>query len=87
MPVETPNGKNAAEIFTRRIAGTPYIALFNYNQSPKKYSINLKRIGLKEGKAIAEDLLSHRKFQVQSDFDIELPGADATIIKLTTEQN
>lgn len=85
MPLETPPGTEAAEIFTRRIGKIQYVALFNYTSKNKKYRLNLKRLGIIDKKITAEDLFDHHTTTVSSDIDLELPGSDATIIKITTK--
>ncbi|NOW95051.1 alpha-galactosidase [Mucilaginibacter sp. SG564] len=85
MPVATVPGKEAATLFTRKIGDIQYLAVFNYGTSPKRYLISPSRLGINAKRVKVNDLMSQEISTEKNIIVVDLPGADATILKITPE--
>lgn len=83
-PVEANNGKTAPGLFTATINGNTYIAVFNYGQAPKSYTIAFDRLGIKGSAGMtAKELFSGAAVKIgANNITVELPAADAAIYKV-----
>jgi alpha-galactosidase len=62
-PLEGNTGTNASEIFTGRIGNDFYLAVFNYSDKPKIFSMDFKRFGLQANKKyIINDVFDDNKY-------------------------
>jgi alpha-galactosidase len=82
-PVEGNTGTGATEMFTSRVGNDFYLAVFNYADKPKEFSIDLKRIGLHtKQKYIVNEIFSHNKYITK----LNVGAEDAALYKFTTEE-
>jgi alpha-galactosidase len=77
-PVEGNTGQNASEMFTRKIGNDIYLAVFNYSNEPKEFTIDAKRVGLPAQKEyIVSEILKGNK----ANMNIKIDAADAALYK------
>lgn len=82
-PVEGNTGQGASSMFVRHIGDSFYLAVFNYNSKAQNFAIDAKRIGLNPSHYYSGVELFHKnKITLKNTLNIELPAADAIIIKL-----
>jgi alpha-galactosidase len=82
-PVEANTGRRAPEVFVRTINGATYLAIFNYDHTPRKFNITPARIGLKAGSRWQlMELFSGKQSTANGLFEVELPAADAVIYRI-----
>jgi alpha-galactosidase len=83
-PVEGNAGKDAATLFTRKINGSLYLAVFNYNREPASFTIDAGRIGLTPGRSCTGvELLQGGQLDFTGSTTIKVPAADAALYKIT----
>ncbi|MDR6943744.1 alpha-galactosidase [Mucilaginibacter pocheonensis] len=86
-PLDCKPGKEAAEIFTRKIGAHYYVAIFNYGKPVKNYAIDFNRLGIPFKRAECTDLLTRGRSNAYSMLHVSLPGEDATLIRISQTQN
>ena len=80
-PLEGNTGTGATEMFTSRIGSNFYLAVFNYSSHPRKFSIDLKRLGLQaKRKYTVNEILRDHKLVTSITVDAE----DAALYRFTT---
>lgn len=78
-PIEGNTGTNATEMFARKIGDDFYLAVFNYADKPRMFSIDFKRLGLQlTQKHTVYDVLNNNKIIT----DINIDAQDAALYKL-----
>jgi alpha-galactosidase len=82
-PVETNTGNGAVEVFTQTINGVTYLALFNYSNAAKSYTIPLNRIKKGAGNAAAIELFTGKSIHINNNITVPLGAADAAIYRLS----
>jgi len=76
--------KESSEMFVKQSGNTHYLAIFNYGNQEKKFSINATAIGLKTFNGWQlEDLFTHQSSAVGDTAKFVIPAGDATLIKIT----
>ena len=81
-PVEGSMDKSASSMFVRQVGDSFYLAIFNYNSTAQNFPINAKRIGLNPGHLYkGTELFHNNKIILKNSSNIELPAADAMVIK------
>jgi alpha-galactosidase len=75
LPLEGNVG--TSPVFYRWIGGALYIAVFNFDSKPRDHLLDASRLGL-NGKYTVTDLFSGKR----TTLDVNLGGADATLLKL-----
>ncbi|MBO9565394.1 MAG: alpha-galactosidase [Niastella sp.] len=82
-PVDANSGKRAPELFTRTINGITYLAVFNYDQSVRTYTISSERLGLKKGaKLKLQELFTQASSTATGQLSLTIPPSDAAIYKI-----
>lgn len=82
-PVDANSGKRAPELFTRTINGATYLAVFNYDQSVRTYTISPERLGLKKGaKLKLHELFTQTSSAASGQLSFTIPPSDAAIYKI-----
>jgi len=76
-PAEGNTGEDASEIFTKKIGDDYYVAVFNYSNNPKNYSLDLKRLNIPAQRFKITEILRG----VNSGLQVNLPPADAALYK------
>lgn len=80
-PLEGNTGTGATEMFTSRIGGDFYLAVFNYSSKPKIFPIDLKRLGLPaKHKYTVNEIFSGNRLVTS----INVEAEDAALYKFTT---
>lgn len=83
-PVDANSGKRAPELFTRTIDGITYLAVFNYDQSPRTYTISSERLGFRNGTKLKwQELFTKTASTASGRLSLTIPPADAAIYKIT----
>jgi alpha-galactosidase len=83
MPVEGDKDKGASSMFVRKIGDSFYLAVFNYNSKARSLLIDARRLGLNpEHSYKGTELFHHNEVMLRNTLNVELPAADAMIIKL-----
>jgi len=82
-PIEGNTGTGPTEMFASRIGKDFYLAVFNYSDKPKKFSIDLKRFGLRaKQKYIINEIFRNNK--PATGLDVE--AQDAALYKFTSKK-
>jgi len=83
-PVEANNGKTAPEVFTATINDQTYVAVFNYGQAPKSYTLPFNRLGVSGSAGLhVKELFSGAVVKAGNEgLEVELAAADAAIYKI-----
>ncbi|WP_184543002.1 alpha-galactosidase [Mucilaginibacter sp. FT3.2] len=76
-PVEGNTGENASELFTQKIGNAYYVAIFNYSDNPKEFTLDFKRLGLPAQKYKVTEVLQGTNTAI----NVKLPAADAALYK------
>lgn len=83
VPVEGGMGKSASPVFTKQVGKVTYLAVFNYSDEAKPFTINFSRIGLKATEIFnCENLVTQRSERFQDMKTINLAAKDAVIFKI-----
>ncbi len=83
-PVDASSGKRAPELFTRTINGITFLAVFNYDQSSRTYTISPERLGFGKGtKLKLQELFTKTASTASGQLSLTIPPADAAIYKIT----
>jgi len=81
-PVEGNTGTSATEMFTSKIGNDFYLAVFNYSDKPKVFSIDLKRLGLQlKQKYTVSEVLRDNKLIT----DINVDAASAALYQFKAD--
>ncbi|BAU54100.1 alpha-galactosidase [Mucilaginibacter gotjawali] len=79
-PIEGNTGTSATEMFASRIGKDFYLAVFNYSDKPKKFLIDLKRLGLLvKRQYIVSEIFRNNK----SATGLDVEAGDAALFKFT----
>lgn len=80
-PVEANSGKTAPELFTAVINGATYVAVFNYGQFSKNYTLSFNRLGINIPAGIkVKELFSGQYVNAgTTSISVKLPASDAAI--------
>jgi alpha-galactosidase len=79
-PLEANTGRKGVECFIKTINGQTYLAVFNYDNSPRQFSITTERLGFKkEAKLSAKELFSQTSLSSTGQLNISIPVHDAVI--------
>jgi alpha-galactosidase len=82
-PVDGNTGQGASSMFVRQIGDSFYLAVFNYNSKAQSFVVDAKRIGLSPDHYYSGiELFHENKVTLKNTLNIDLPPADAIIIKL-----
>ncbi len=82
-PVDANSGKRAPELFTRTIDGITYLAVFNYDQSARTYTISPEWLGLKKGaKLKLQELFTQTSSTTTGQLSLTISPSDAAIYKI-----
>jgi len=81
-PLEGNTDMGATEMFTGKIGSDFYLAVFNYSDKPKAFSINLKRLGLQSQQKYTMRELLHDDKQVSG---IKIEAQDAELYKFRVD--
>jgi len=82
MPLNGNTGDQANEVFVRKIDGSLYMAVLNFDGKKKLFTIPLDRLGIKNSSYQAKELFSGKDLKINKVLKYELNGADAAIIKI-----
>lgn len=83
VPVEGSMGKSASPLFTKQVGKVTYLAVFNYSDEAKPFTINFSRIGLKATEIFnSENLITQKSEHFQDMKTIDLAAKDAVIFKI-----
>jgi alpha-galactosidase len=84
-PVDANTDNKGVELFIKTVGQKTYLALFNYSNSPRNYSLSLSRLGFKPEKKIsATELFSGAQSTWTDNKQIQVPPSDAMIYVITT---
>ena len=84
VPVEGNRGKSASQLFVKQVGEVKYLAIFNYSDEAKPFTINFSRIGLNSNEIYsAENLLNQKTESFKNMQTITLAAKDAVIFKIT----
>ncbi|WP_293305035.1 alpha-galactosidase [Pedobacter sp. UBA5917] len=87
VPVEGNRGKSASQLFVKEVGNVKYLAVFNYGDETKPFSINFSRIGLKTNEVYkAENLIAKTAEDFKNNQTINLAAKDALILKITLKK-
>ncbi|MDR6762713.1 alpha-galactosidase [Flavobacterium sp. 2755] len=81
-PVEGNTGKHTTEVFEQKIGNDWYIAVLNYGNTPKNYSLPLERLGIKNGNYQLQNLFTNQKTDVKNNINVSLDSKDAHLYKI-----
>jgi len=85
-PVEGNTGQGTSNMFVRQIGNYYYLAVFNYEKSPKQLVINARRIGLNANKVYQGiELFRKTGISLKGSQTIDMPAADAMVFKFLTK--
>jgi alpha-galactosidase len=83
-PIEANTDNKGVELFIKTVGSETYLALFNYSNSPRTYSLPLSRLGFKQEKKInATELFSGVKNTWSGNIQLTVPPSDAMIYIIT----
>ena len=83
-PVEANTDNKGVDVFIKTVGQKTYLALFNYSNSPRDYSLSLSRLGFKQDKKInATELFSGAQSTWPDNKQIQVPTSDAMIYVIT----
>ncbi|TCD26992.1 alpha-galactosidase [Pedobacter psychrodurus] len=86
-PVEGNKGKLASQLFVKQVGSVKYLAIFNYSDEAKSFTLDFSRIGLnKEEVYNCQNLLSQKIENLKNNQALNLAGKDATMIKITLKK-
>lgn len=81
-PVETGNTDRAADMFYYNTGDTLYVAVFNFNDSAKRKSVPMHRLGLSDGQDYkAIELWSHDSVTMRGNLSVEVPAKDVKVFR------
>jgi alpha-galactosidase len=84
VPVEGSKGKSASQLFVKELNGVKYLAIFNYGDEAKTFTIDFSRIGLNANEVYnCENLITQKTESFKNMQAISLAAKDATIFKIT----
>jgi len=82
-PVEGNMGSKTSETFVQKIDNNFYLAVFNYGKDKKQYSLDLKRLGIKEGSYSLVDIFSAESKLIKGNtIDLTLGAEDGHLYKI-----
>ncbi|MDB5026137.1 MAG: hypothetical protein JWP78_3892 [Mucilaginibacter sp.] len=85
MPLDGNIDKGASNGFYRKIGNTLYLALFNYDQTPRNLRVEFSRIGLSANRSYEiTNLFTHKTTKYSGAVNEQLGQADAVLLKITT---
>jgi alpha-galactosidase len=83
VPVEGNKGKSASQLFVKQVGDVKYLAIFNYSDVVKPFTIDFSRIGLKVGEVYScENLIAKKAESFKDMQSISLAAKDAVIFKI-----
>jgi alpha-galactosidase len=83
-PVEATTNNKGVEMFIKTVGPKTYIALFNYSDNPRDYSLSLSRLGFTQDKKInATELFSGAHSAWSGNLQLTIPPSDAMIYVIT----
>lgn len=83
IPVEANGGETASEMFVKHRGDYTWLAVFNYGDAAKDFTLNLKRIGLSaEGTYQAVDLIRNTRETLSDNKRISMHQGSAMILKI-----
>ncbi|OOQ59061.1 alpha-galactosidase [Mucilaginibacter pedocola] len=81
-PADGDAKTDAAEVFTKQVGKTFYVAVFNYDKAARNYSLSYARLGLPAGKILSvKEVLQNNAIELNSNIQLKLDGADAALYK------
>ncbi|MBO9675723.1 MAG: alpha-galactosidase [Sphingobacteriaceae bacterium] len=87
VPVEGNRGKSASQLFVKDVGHVKYLAVFNYGDKAKYFTIDFARIGLKANEIYhAQNLINQKTEAFKNNQTINLGGKDALILKITLKK-
>lgn len=83
VPVEGNRAKLASQLFVKQVGNVMYLAVFNYSEEVKPFTIDFSRIGLKAVEIFScENLITQKKESLKDNQNIKLAAKDAVIFKI-----
>jgi len=83
-PIEANTDNKGVELFIKTVGQKTYLALFNYSNNPRNYSLPLSRLGFKKEKKIsATELFSGAQRTWSGNIELTIPPSDAMIYVIT----
>ncbi|HEX6430269.1 MAG TPA: hypothetical protein VF008_21405 [Niastella sp.] len=83
-PVEANTGNKGVELFVKTVGPETYLAVFNYSNSPRDYSLPLSRLGFKQKKKInALELFTESHSILVDKIQLHIPASDAMMYVIT----
>lgn len=87
VPVEGNRGKSASPLFVKEVGNVKYLAVFNYGDEAKAFTIDFSRIGLKASDTYkAENLIAKTTEDLKNNQTLNLGAKDALILKITLKK-
>ena len=84
-PVEANTGNKGVELFVKTVGSVTYLAVFNYSDKPRDYSLPFSRLGFKQEKKIsATELFSGAQRTFTGNGQLTIPPSDAMIYVIST---
>lgn len=82
MPINSVIGSGASDMFMLTDGNVTYVALFNFSEEIKQFSISNDRIDIKTDSCICIDVLENTKFGYKGEFSLELNAYDCRLFKI-----
>jgi alpha-galactosidase len=87
VPVEGNRGKLASQLFVKQVGNVKYLAIFNYNDEAKPFTIDFSRIGLKASEIYScENLITQKRESFKNNQALSVGAKDAIIFKIILKQ-
>lgn len=85
-PVATNPGKAAINLFVRYNEQETYLAVFNYSDHPRVFTIDARHIGIKKGATMrAKEIFSRATSTASDILTIKVPPADVLLFHITRQ--
>ncbi|OQP52648.1 hypothetical protein A4H97_25350 [Niastella yeongjuensis] len=79
-PVEANTGNKGVNVFVKKVGAKTYLALFNYSNTPFKYTLPLTRIGLSQStKCYSTELFSGNRSTWSDTIELTVSPSDAVL--------
>lgn len=83
-PIEANTGDRGVELFEKTVGNKKYLAIFNFTNNPRKYTLPLTRLGFNKGKRIKmKELFTGANHLAADNLQVELPASDVMLYEIT----
>jgi alpha-galactosidase len=83
LPVEGNRGKSASQLFVKQVGNVKYLALFNYSDEVKPFTLDFSRIGLNMDEVYScQNLITQKTENFKNNQALSVAAKDAIIFKI-----